>query len=716
MRGSWIGAAVQYHGCWPSSKCSAENSCTGRLPPPARCRWRWCRRGPRSSSAPSANPRASARRSTRAAPSRHRMMPSASVTTIRNREASATEVSTARSSSTTRESGEARRRALDLGPGQRVAGVGAGPGPGRATAPATTTARPGRGACRGLGAAHHGVVHPLQLPGVLAQVGAGCHGVARVRRHRRLLPTPGGRGGVPVRVAPASRGGTRATGASRHPRGRATSCNPSRAAGRSGCAGPVRGSTTSRRSQKERAMTETLERPAADAASAPERADAWLSRLRGGPDAPATSTAAAGMFAAQSFWRDLVSFTWNLTTVEDPEGVADLLDRDPRDAPTRPASRPSEPPDEADGVVTAWFTFETAVGRGTGLLRLEGGGRRRQGVDVPHHALRAEGPRGAARHRAGRWAPSTAPTRTARPGRSAARRRPRASAATTQPYVLVIGGGQGGIAPRRPAAPARRAEPRHRQAPAARRPVAQPLQVALPARPGLVRPPALPEVPRQLAGLRAQGQDRRLARVVRRRSWRCPTGRARRRRSATWSEETGEWTVEVEREGQPLTLRPKQLVFATGMSRQAAHPGRRRHSTSSAATSTTPRRTRGRTPTAARRRSSSAATTRAFDICGALWENDVDVTMVQRSLDAHRQERQPDGHRPRRPLLRAGGRGRGDHREGRPDLRVAALPDPARVPDPGLRGDGRAATRTSTTGSRRPASGSTGATTAPGCS
>ena len=36
--------------------------------------------------------------------------------------------------------------------------------------------------------------------------------------------------------------------------------------------------------------------------------------------------------------------------------------------------------------------------------------------------------------------------------------------------------------------------------------------------------------------------------------------------SASYSEETGEWTVEVEREGKPLTLRPTQLVFATGMS------------------------------------------------------------------------------------------------------------------------------------------------------
>ena len=50
----------------------------------------------------------------------------------------------------------------------------------------------------------------------------------------------------------------------------------------------------------------------------------------------------------------------------------------------------------------------------------------------------------------------------------------------------------------------------------------------------------------------------------------------------------------------------------------------------------------------------------AFDICGALWENGADVTMVQRSLDAHRQESDiADGHRPRRALLRGGGRRRG---------------------------------------------------------
>ena len=37
-------------------------------------------------------------------------------------------------------------------------------------------------------------------------------------------------------------------------------------------------------------------------------------------------------------------------------------------------------------------------------------------------------------------------------------------------------------------------------------------------------------------------------------------------KSARYDEAPGEWTVEVERDGETLTLRPKQLVLATGMS------------------------------------------------------------------------------------------------------------------------------------------------------
>ena len=47
----------------------------------------------------------------------------------------------------------------------------------------------------------------------------------------------------------------------------------------------------------------------------------------------------------------------------------------------------------------------------------------------------------------------------------------------------------------------------------------------------------------------------------------------------------------------------------------------------------------------------------------------------------------------RRALLRGGGRERRHDREGRPDLRLAAVPDHARVPDPAVRRDARARRR-----------------------
>src|SRR5699024_166885 len=54
---------------------------------------------------------------------------------------------------------------------------------------------------------------------------------------------------------------------------------------------------------------------------------------------------------------------------------------------------------------------------------------------------------------------------------------------------------------------------------------------------------------------------------------------------------------------------------------------------------------------------------------------------------AHRQERFAHGDRPRRPLFGAGPGERSDDGEGGPHLRLPALSDHARVPDPALRPD-----------------------------
>ena len=122
-------------------------------------------------------------------------------------------------------------------------------------------------------------------------------------------------------------------------------------------------------------MTQT-QQPAIDAASAPQdRIDTWLADFEAALSARDVERAVS-LFGADSYWRDLVSFTWNITTSEGREQIAEMLDA--RLADTDPSGfRTSEPAaeDVADGVVitSAFIEFETAVGRGVGHLRLKDG-------------------------------------------------------------------------------------------------------------------------------------------------------------------------------------------------------------------------------------------------------------------------------------------------------------------------------------------------------
>ncbi|MDT7742860.1 MAG: putative flavoprotein involved in transport, partial [Actinomycetota bacterium] len=115
-------------------------------------------------------------------------------------------------------------------------------------------------------------------------------------------------------------------------------------------------------------MSQTLDRPGTEVGA---RVEQWVSSFQEALSARDVERVVS-LFAAECYWRDLVSFTWNLKTVEGTDEVADLLrtvlDRvDPTGfAVTGEAS-------SADGVDEAWLTFETAVGRGTGHVRLVDG-------------------------------------------------------------------------------------------------------------------------------------------------------------------------------------------------------------------------------------------------------------------------------------------------------------------------------------------------------
>ena len=375
-------------------------------------------------------------------------------------------------------------------------------------------------------------------------------------------------------------------------------------------------------------MTQTVNTEVStEAAASPQaRVDAWLasfeSALKG-----REIEAAAGLFATESYWRDLVSFTWNITTVEGRDGVSELLtgtleNTDPSGFATE------EPPDEADGVVTAWITFETGVGRGRGLLRLkEEDGEDRawtllttlhelKGYEEPRQDRRPMGAEHGANKERQTWL-----------------ERQQAEAetlgSTTQPYVLVVGGGQAGIglgARLRQLGIPSLVIDKHGRPGDQWRSRYKSLCLHDPVwydhMPYLKFPDNWPVFsPKDKIGDWLESYTR----VMEIPYWSSTTAT-----SASYNKEKGEWTVEVERDGKPLTLKPKELVLATGMSGKPNVPdlpgtdvfrGDQHHSSAHP----------GPDAYAGKKCVVIGSNNSAFDICGALWEYDADVTMVQRS-------------------------------------------------------------------------------------
>ncbi|KRF18900.1 FAD-dependent oxidoreductase [Nocardioides sp. Soil797] len=370
-------------------------------------------------------------------------------------------------------------------------------------------------------------------------------------------------------------------------------------------------------------MTQTLE-PRTEVADTPQaRVEAWFADLEAS-FRTGDATATAQLFATTCYWRDLVAFSWNLTTAEGRDEVAELVDSTTADAS---GFRTEEAPEEADGVITAWFTFETAVGRGRGLLRLvdEDGPKAWTFLTTLHELKGHEEPRGQARpmgaeHGATKDRITWAEKR---------RQEDEALGTSTQPFVLVIGGGQGGIA--------LGARLRQLDVPA--------LVIDRYDRPGdqwrgrykslCLHDPVWYD---HLPYLKFPDNWPVFAPKDKVADWlesytkvmEVPYWSRTEARHASYDESTGEWTVDIVRDGEPLTLHPKHLVLATGMSGKPNVPvfpgadvfaGEQHHSSAHP----------GPDAYAGKKVVVIGSNNSAFDICGALWEHDADVTMVQRS-------------------------------------------------------------------------------------
>ena len=140
--------------------------------------------------------------------------------------------------------------------------------------------------------------------------------------------------------------------------------------------------------------------------------------------------AAAGLFQPSGYWRDLVAFTGSIGTFEGRDAIGRML-RDSRARFSRLQVLEQHPVADRH---EAWFSFETAVGRGIGQVRLREGSawtlltalRELKGHEEPAGGRRPHG---------------VEPSWSERRQREAAE-----LGIVRQPYVLIVGGGQGGIA------------------------------------------------------------------------------------------------------------------------------------------------------------------------------------------------------------------------------------------------------------------------------
>jgi len=372
-------------------------------------------------------------------------------------------------------------------------------------------------------------------------------------------------------------------------------------------------------------MTSTLQ-PPLPTMSPQERVDAWLADFEAAL-AARDITAVVDMFATDSFWRDLVAFTWNITTVEGRDGIADMLGA--RLADTDPSQfRTTETPTADGDVTTAFIEFETATGRGIGHLRLknDAGSDRAWTLLTTLQEIKGHEERRGATRVLGAVHGSDPDPRSWAEKRAAEQE---ALGRTEQPYVLVIGGGQGGIALgarlRQLGVPAIIVD-RHERPGDQWRKRYKSLCLHDPVwydhLPYLPFPSNWPVfVPKDKIGDWLEFYTR----VMEVPYWPKTTCL-----SASFDEDSQTWTVEVDRDGERLTLHPQQLVLATGMSGKPNVPtlpgqdefaGEQHHSSAHP----------GPDGYIGKRVVVIGSNNSAHDICKALYDNGIDVTMVQRS-------------------------------------------------------------------------------------
>ena len=349
----------------------------------------------------------------------------------------------------------------------------------------------------------------------------------------------------------------------------------------------------------------------------------WLAQL----DHALTQGDIAGvvaLFGDECYWRDLVAFTWNIVTMEGRDEIWEML------AATLSVTQPSgwtltEPATATDGVVEGWFRFATAVGRGRGIFRLKDGRcwtilttlQELKGFEEKAGPRRAMGVQhGAAKER-----------KTWLEARQDEEER---LGYTEQPYCVIIGGGQGGLALgarlRRLGVPTLIVD-KHERPGDAWRTRYNSLYLHDPVwydhMPYLPFPDHWPV----FASKDQMGDWLEMyTKVMELNYWSSTLCR-----HAEYDEASQSWNVTVTRDGAPVVLRPKQLVLATGGALSTPRIPDIRGAASFSGTLCHSSQFISGEDWRGKRCIVLGSNTSAHDICADLWEHGADVTMIQRS-------------------------------------------------------------------------------------
>lgn len=331
------------------------------------------------------------------------------------------------------------------------------------------------------------------------------------------------------------------------------------------------------------------------------------------------------LFDEDCYWRDFLTFTWNLDTSEGPDDIRHMLQATL--STTQPVNWHLEGDgSSADGITEGWLTFETAVARGRGHVRLKGNKcwtllttmlelKGHEEANDQHGTREMGVEHGAFKNRKN-WLQRKQQEETE-------------LGISRQPYCLVIGGGQGGIGLgarlKRLGVPTVILEKNDKPGDSWRKRYKS-LCLHDPVwydhLPYLPFPDHWPVFsPKDKIGDWLEMYTK----IMELNYWTNSEAL-----SASYDDAKKEWTVAVNRNGEEITLKPQQVVLATGMSGVPNMPeipgmqdfnGVMCHSSQHT----------GREDWSGKKCVVIGSNNSAHDICADLWEHDADVTMLQRS-------------------------------------------------------------------------------------